>query len=87
MIKSNKNDQNFFVFENKELQRTNDIITALDRMKMTIEMRKNLNEEFHNINNELETLKKDLEMQIIRSSMSSSTEKVTIYSDITKQQK
>ena len=56
-------------------------------MKMTIEMRKNLNEEFHNINNELETLKKDLEMQIIRSSMSSSTEKVTIYSDITKQQK
>ena len=47
-------------------------------------MKNNLNAEFYTINNELETLKKDLEIQIMRSSMSSSTEKVTSYSDITK---
>ena len=55
---------------------------ALDKMQMTLEMKTNLNDEFFSINNELENMKNDLELQLIK--QSSSTEHVTTYSDITK---
>ena len=71
-----------FIFENKELQRTNSIIVALDKIQMTLQMKNNLNDEFSSINNELENMKNDLEMQLIKAS--SSTEQATTYSDITK---